>query len=274
MLCLFLVVERLPLSQSKPVACVGVLYGLAVIVVQMLPGEYPVAIGKYCLHFPTPFSSANDIDNISWTPVVLVGTVIICFITWKCYGARLSPKCNDRQLIFPGNKHYSGPIRAVTKWETGVEIDIGTTLASRSRASGNALELEAGPDPFAAGANAAADDDSKLGITPFFETTADRLTPMVTVTSARSFDEAVEIEAVEVHDHVQNGQGMWSDSVSGSAAAGSSFGLRSEQESGRSSTLSGSSDSSTSADSGSTVTRRERPARSQGGRQGGGVEGS
>lgn len=35
---------------------------------------------------------------------------------------------------FPGNKHYSGPIRALTKWETGVEIDLQSALASsRSR---------------------------------------------------------------------------------------------------------------------------------------------
>jgi hypothetical protein len=33
-----------------------------------------------------------------------------------------------------GARHYSGPIRAVTKWETGVEIDLQSAIASqRSR---------------------------------------------------------------------------------------------------------------------------------------------
>jgi hypothetical protein len=38
--------------------------------------------------------------------------------------------------LTPGAKHYSGPIRAVTKWETGVEIDLQSAIASqRSRPS-------------------------------------------------------------------------------------------------------------------------------------------
>lgn len=41
-----------------------------------------------------------------------------------------------KRLTVEGNKNYSGPIRALTKWETGVEIDLSTTLASsKSRAT-------------------------------------------------------------------------------------------------------------------------------------------
>ncbi|RXK41391.1 hypothetical protein M231_01296 [Tremella mesenterica] len=87
---------------SKPVAVVGVLFGLAVVVVQALPGSKPITA-----------------DSISWSPVIFVGTLLICFLTWRFYG----------------DKHYSGPIRALTKWQTGVELDLQSTLASRSRTS-------------------------------------------------------------------------------------------------------------------------------------------
>jgi hypothetical protein len=47
-------------------------------------------------------------------------------------------------LTMPGDKHYSGPIRALTKWETGVEIDLQSALASqrsrRTNSGGNSSE--------------------------------------------------------------------------------------------------------------------------------------
>ncbi|WVF66869.1 hypothetical protein IAT40_001612 [Kwoniella sp. CBS 6097] len=88
---------------SKPVAVIGLLYGTLLIIAQTFPGSRPVTAA-----------------TMSWSPVIIVGTMILCFITWKSYGDR----------------HYSGPIRAVTKWETGVEIDLSSALnSSRSRPS-------------------------------------------------------------------------------------------------------------------------------------------
>ncbi|WWD08839.1 hypothetical protein V865_006953 [Kwoniella europaea PYCC6329] len=88
---------------SKPIAVIGFLYGLTLIIAQTFPGSRPVTAA-----------------TMSWSPVIIVGTILLCFVTWQSYGA----------------KHYSGPIKAVTKWETGVEIDLSTTLgSSRSRPS-------------------------------------------------------------------------------------------------------------------------------------------
>nr|XP_019012267.1 uncharacterized protein I206_03113 [Kwoniella pini CBS 10737]OCF51048.1 hypothetical protein I206_03113 [Kwoniella pini CBS 10737] len=88
---------------SKPVAVIGFVFGLTIIIAQTFPGSRPVTAA-----------------TMSWSPVIIAGTILICFITWRSYGA----------------KHYSGPIKAVTKWETGMEIDLTTTLGgSRSRQS-------------------------------------------------------------------------------------------------------------------------------------------
>lgn len=80
---------------SRPIAVVGALYCIGVVTMQIFPTRSPVTI-----------------NNISWTPVVAAGTLIISFITWKLYGS----------------SHYSGPIRALTKWEAGVELDLDSTL--------------------------------------------------------------------------------------------------------------------------------------------------
>ena len=48
--------------------------------------------------------------------MVLASTGLLTVVSWYLYG----------------RKHYSGPIRAVTKWETGVEIDLASTLGPRS----------------------------------------------------------------------------------------------------------------------------------------------
>lgn len=80
---------------SRPVACVAVLFCVTIIVVQTFPGTNPVRA-----------------YNISWSPVIIAGTLLISFLTWRLYG----------------RKHYSGPIRALTKWETGVELDLDSTL--------------------------------------------------------------------------------------------------------------------------------------------------
>ena len=82
-------------------AVISTIFGLAVIVVQSFPGTYPVTA-----------------DSFSWTPAVLLGTAGICFLTWRFYG----------------DKHYSGPIRALTKWEAGMELDLqGALTSSKSK---------------------------------------------------------------------------------------------------------------------------------------------
>lgn len=82
-------------SFSRPVAVIGAVYCLAVVTMQIFPTKSPVTV-----------------HNVSWTPVVVVGTLLISLVTWKLYGSR----------------HYSGPIRALTKWEAGVELDLDSTL--------------------------------------------------------------------------------------------------------------------------------------------------
>jgi len=72
-----------------------------------------------------------------------------------------------------GRKHYSGPIRAVTKWETGVEIDLASTLGPKSRPSDHTR-----PSNFDVGD--APDLDSKMDLDPNV-----RIEP--TVTAARSW---------------------------------------------------------------------------------------
>jgi uncharacterized protein (DUF2235 family) len=74
-----------------------------------------------------------------------------------------------------GRKHYSGPIRAVTKWETGVEIDLASTLGPKSRASDNTR-----PSNFDVEMDGQDDIDSKGGNDP-----NDQIEP--TVTAARSW---------------------------------------------------------------------------------------
>jgi len=91
---------------------------------------------------------------MSWAPVVIVGTLLLSFITWKTYG----------------NVHYSGPIRALTKWETGMEIDLDSTLqasTARGRDSGTT--------------------SLKLAVTPCYPETV----PTVQVASARTVESDV-----------------------------------------------------------------------------------
>jgi hypothetical protein len=75
-----------------------------------------------------------------------------------------------------GRKHYSGPIRAVTKWETGVEIDLASTLGPKSRPSEPSR-----PSNFDIGdATNEVDIDSKMDLDP-------NLGIEPTVTAARSW---------------------------------------------------------------------------------------
>ncbi|ORY27495.1 amino acid permease-domain-containing protein [Naematelia encephala] len=128
---------------SKPFGVIGVIYGIVITVVECLPSRRPVTVA-----------------SISWGPIVMVGTGLLCLITWKLYGA----------------KHYSGPIRAMTKWQTGVEIDLQSTLASRSKTSAPTSDI---------GRERPTDSSLKLdGDDPFFS----EIEPTVTVASARTID--------------------------------------------------------------------------------------
>lgn len=82
--------------------------------------------------------------------------------------------------MYIGDKNYSGPIRALTKWQTGVEIDLQTTLASRASAprhsDPNLLLVK---------------EETKLGVSPFY---TDSLVHTVTVGSARTLESGTESE--------------------------------------------------------------------------------
>ncbi|WVQ73758.1 hypothetical protein IAR50_003338 [Cryptococcus sp. DSM 104548] len=111
---------------SKPIAVVGLLYSLLVVIVQTLPGSKPVRA-----------------STMSWSPVIIVGTASMCYLTWKSYG----------------DKHFAGPIRAITKWESGVEIDLGTALASsRSKVSDGPRKGDGGEGTY---------DSLKLALSPY-----------------------------------------------------------------------------------------------------------
>ncbi|KAL1409532.1 hypothetical protein Q8F55_003516 [Vanrija albida] len=123
-------------KMSKPFAAIGAAFTFTVICVQVIPPKSPVKA-----------------SNMSWQPVVITGMLLLCFITWKLYGA----------------KHYSGPIRALTKWQTGVEIDLDSTLhASSNRAKDNSRS----------------DGSFKILPTPLYESAIHT----VTVGSARTVD--------------------------------------------------------------------------------------
>lgn len=87
---------------------------------QTLPGSYPVTARRCRFPSPLPVGSlAHPVGNVSWSPLVLASTGVLTVVSWYAYG----------------RKNYSGPIRAVTKWETGVEIDLASTLGPKSRPS-------------------------------------------------------------------------------------------------------------------------------------------
>jgi len=165
-------------SWSKPLGWIGVLFALLVLAVQAFPGGKPVTV-----------------QNVSWSPVVLVGTCVVCFITWVCYG----------------NEHYSGPIRALTKWETGVEIDLESTLGPKSKPSAltPAVEGNGGMDDTI--------DDSKLGITPYLSD----IHATVTVESAKSGESMRGGEWTDVVEESQAEALNYSDTSGDSRGSGS-----------------------------------------------------
>lgn len=125
---------------SRPVAAVGAVYCIAVVTVQIFPSKNPITI-----------------NSISWTPVVVVGTLLISLITWKLYGSR----------------HYSGPIRALTKWETGVELDLDSTL-----------QMSTQRDHAPSSGGRGSDSSLKLAVTPCYPEV--RSAGTVTINSART----------------------------------------------------------------------------------------
>ncbi len=75
-------------------------------------------------------------ETISWSPVVVVGTLVLCFLTWKLFGEKVGrttfPLCSVHSPSC-SSQNYSGPVRALTRWEAGAEIDLQTTLRTTNR---------------------------------------------------------------------------------------------------------------------------------------------
>ncbi|WRT65491.1 uncharacterized protein IL334_002434 [Kwoniella shivajii] len=119
---------------SKPVGVVGFLFGSVVIIAQTFPGSRPVKAA-----------------TMSWSPVIIVSTILVCLLTWYSYGVR----------------HYSGPIKALTKWETGMAIDLSTTLgSSRSRQTGTSPVNFASHLPTKGDINSETESSLKLALEP------------------------------------------------------------------------------------------------------------
>lgn len=95
----------------------------------------------------------------------MASTGVLTVVTWYAYG----------------RKHYSGPIRAVTKWETGVEIDLASTLGPKSRPSEHtrASNFDIGD-----ATTNEVDIDSKLDLDPNMA-----IEPTVTVARSWSLDD-------------------------------------------------------------------------------------
>nr|XP_019004654.1 amino acid/metabolite permease [Kwoniella mangroviensis CBS 8507]OCF68115.1 amino acid/metabolite permease [Kwoniella mangroviensis CBS 8507] len=194
---------------SKPVAVVGFLYGLTLIIAQTLPGSRPVTAA-----------------TMSWSPIIIVGTILLCFVTWQSYGA----------------KHYSGPIKAVTKWETGVEIDLSTTLgSSRSRPShGTPLsprhqqrsDLPLHTDEIPVHNNSETESSLKLALEPHMPS----VVHTVSIETGRSLHDHEHVEWTTFDDSHGHGHGQselgigseWTDSsLTDSSASGSEGTIRS-----------------------------------------------
>jgi hypothetical protein len=94
-----------------------------------------------------------------------------------------SPLNQSLSLKRTGNKHYSGPIRAITKWQTGIAIDLQSTLASRSGNTGNHPPHSSG-DIGPHRQSMTSDTSVKLGNEHFFE----EILPTVTIETAASHD--------------------------------------------------------------------------------------
>lgn len=58
---------------SRPLACIGAIFCLGVVIVELFPGQRPVTAA-----------------TVSWGPVIVAGTLLISFITWKLYGSSAS----------------------------------------------------------------------------------------------------------------------------------------------------------------------------------------
>lgn len=135
--------------------------------------------------FVLPNSRPITARNFSYSLPVLFGTLILSFVTWHIYGS----------------KHYSGPIRALTKWETGVEIDLQSTLAERSRTSAM---------------HQSSVGQQRHSTSSLKEDQLEALDHVVTVGSARSFDDAQTTEFITSNGEeyvvdTRRGEGLWSE---------------------------------------------------------------
>jgi hypothetical protein len=158
---------------SRPIGFIGASFAAVGILLSSAPATFPVTAA-----------------NASYSMVVLIGTILVTLLTWRFYGST----------------RYSGPIRALTKWQTGVEIDIQSTLANRSRPTAPITDVVD---------SVALEDPAKQDIPRSF---AD-LTPTVTVQSA------VTGETGTTPPDWQNGEstGWTSTTSSGTGSTGSTM---------------------------------------------------
>jgi len=85
--------------------------------------------------------------TISWGPMTFAAGLLLSFVTWVLYGeSRVEVVILGLRSIDPlrspqktGQKHYIGPIRSITKWTAGAELDVRQALDQKSKqpSSGN-----------------------------------------------------------------------------------------------------------------------------------------
>jgi hypothetical protein len=69
--------------------------------------------------------------------VVVCGTILICVVTWWLYGDKVRGRRHSagatQVLTSFLLQNYSGPVRALTRWEAGAEIDLQSTLRTTNK---------------------------------------------------------------------------------------------------------------------------------------------
>jgi hypothetical protein len=132
-------------NASKPIGWMAVLAATLIVVVMTFPTSSPI---RACELSPFLHSSIVRADlnatkaSLSWSPIITLAAIFLSFLTWKFYGGFSSSGgaavSGSIGIVCIGSSHYSGPIRSITKWSAGAEIDLQSTLkdgaASRRRA--------------------------------------------------------------------------------------------------------------------------------------------
>ncbi|KAG0139273.1 hypothetical protein CROQUDRAFT_666734 [Cronartium quercuum f. sp. fusiforme G11] len=72
-----------------------------------------IFLASICVVFSTPSSSQINIHTWSWDPVVVVALVSFSMMTWMFYG----------------QSHYAGPVKSLTVWTAGQEVELPNKVA-------------------------------------------------------------------------------------------------------------------------------------------------